>query len=153
MEIDRLTSMCMTSVNILEEIDTVSEFPDVFPENLLGVPPTREVEFEIENMYPLPRIDDLFDQLKGALVFFKIDLRLGYYQMKVKDSDVPKASFRTRYGHFEFLVIPFELTNAPETFMDLMNRVFKPYLDKFVVVFIRDMLIYSSSIEEHRDHL
>ncbi|KAK8574433.1 hypothetical protein V6N12_062127 [Hibiscus sabdariffa] len=86
----------------------------------------------IKNKYPLPRIEDLFDQLRNASVFSKIDLRSDYYQMRVKDADVPKTSFRTRYGHFEFLVMPFGLTNAPAAFMDLMNRIFKSYLYKFV---------------------
>ncbi|KAL4342288.1 hypothetical protein GQ457_08G015990 [Hibiscus cannabinus] len=107
----------------------------------------------IKNKYPLPRIEDLFDQLRDASVFSKIDLRSGYYQMKVKDADVPKTTFRTRYGHFEFLVMPFGLTNAPATFMDLMNRVFKPYLDKFMVVFIDDILIYSRNKDDHAEHL
>ena len=95
----------------------------------------------MKNKYPLPRIEDLFHQLKGVGVFSKIDLRLGYYQLRVKDVDVPKTTFKTRYGHYEFLVIPFRLTNAPATFMDLMNRVFRPYLDQFVVVFIDDILV------------
>jgi hypothetical protein len=95
----------------------------------------------IKNRYPLSRIDDLFNQLKGAHVFSKIDLRSGYYQMRIKGQDVPKTTFKTRYGHFEFLVLPFGLTNAPTLFMDLMNRVFRPYLDKFVVVFIDDILV------------
>jgi len=107
----------------------------------------------VKNRYPLPRIDDLFDQLKGAKVFSKIDLRLGYYQMRIKGQDVPKTAFRTHYGHFEFLVLPFGLTNAPTLFMDLMNRVFQPYLDKFVVVFIDDILVSSKSYEEHEQHL
>lgn len=107
----------------------------------------------MKNKYPLLRIDDLFDQLKGARAFSKIDLRSGYYQMKIKKADVAKTAFRTRYGHYEFLVLPFGLTNAPTLFMDLMNRVFQPYLDKFVVVFIDDMLVYSNSFEEHGEHL
>ena len=93
--------------------------------------------------YLLPRIEDLFNHLKGASVFSRIDLRLGYYQLRVKDVNVSKTTFRTRYGHFEFLVMPFGLTNALVAFMDLMNRVFHPYLDKFVVVFIDDILVYS----------
>ena len=97
----------------------------------------------VKNKYPLPRIEDLFYQLKRASVFSKIDLQSGYYQLWVKDVDVPKTAFRTRYGHYEFLVMPFGLTNAPAAFMDLMNRVFQPYLDHFVVVFIDDILVYS----------
>ena len=107
----------------------------------------------VNNKYPLPRIEDLFDELKGASVFSNIDLRSGYYQLQVKDVDVPKTAFRTRYGHHEFLVMPFGLTNAPTAFMDLMNRVFQPYLDQFVVVFIDDILVYSKDAQEHERHL
>ena len=107
----------------------------------------------IHNQYPLPRIDELFDQLQGSRVYSKIDLRLGYHQLKVRENDVSKTAFRTRYGHYEFLVMPFGLTNAPAAFMDLMNRVFSPYLDKFVIVFIDDILVYSGSPKEHAEHL
>ena len=107
----------------------------------------------VKNKYPLPRIKDLFDHLKGLGVFSKIDMRSWYYQLRVKDVDVPKTAFRTRYGHYEFLVMPFGLTNAPTTFMDLINRVFRPYLDQFVVVFIDDILVYSRDDQEHEEHL
>ncbi|KAI3735922.1 hypothetical protein L6452_15448 [Arctium lappa] len=209
----------------LEDVKVVREFPEVFPDNLLGLPPDRQVEFRIDliwgaapiarspyrlapsemqemmaqlqellekgfirpssspwgapvlfvkkkdgtmrmcidyrelnkatvkNKYPLPRIDDLFDQLQGAGCFSKIDLRSGYHQVKVREEDVPKTDFRTRYGHYEFLVMPFGLTNAPAMFMDLMNRVCRPFLDKSVIVFIDDILVYSKSKTEHEQHL
>ena len=107
----------------------------------------------IKNRYPLPRIDDLFDQLRGVQVYSKIDLRIGYHQLRVREADIPKTAFRTRYWHFKFTVMPFELTNALTTFMDLMHRVFQPYLDQFVVVFVDDILIFSKTEEEHEEHL
>ncbi|GJS27408.1 putative reverse transcriptase domain-containing protein [Tanacetum coccineum] len=107
----------------------------------------------VKNHYLLPRIDDLFDQLQGSSVYSKMDLRSGYHQLRVHEEDIPKTAFRTRYGHYEFQVMPFGLTNAPAVFMDLMNRVCKPYLDKFVIVFIDDILIYSKKKEEHEGHL
>ncbi|GKC05559.1 putative reverse transcriptase domain-containing protein [Tanacetum coccineum] len=107
----------------------------------------------IKNRYPLPRIDDLFDQLQGLSVYLKIDLRSGYHQLRVREEDILKTAFKTRYGHYEFQVMPFGLTNAPAVFMDLMNRVCKPYMDKSVIVFIDDILIYSKSKEEHEEQL
>ncbi|WVZ63357.1 LOW QUALITY PROTEIN: hypothetical protein U9M48_012994 [Paspalum notatum var. saurae] len=208
-----------------EGIRVVCEYPDVFPEELPGMPPDREVEFLIEllpgtapiakrqyrvapkeqelikenidellgkgfirpssslwafpvlfvdkkdgsrrmcvdyralndvtikNKYPLPRIDDLFDQLQGACVFSKIDLRSGYHQMKIRPSDIPKTAFITRFGLYEYTVMSFGLTNAPAYFMNLLNKVFMEYLDMFVVVFIDDILIYSKTEEEHEEHL
>jgi hypothetical protein len=107
----------------------------------------------VRNKYPLPRIDDLFDQLNGAKIYSKLDLQSGFHQLRVKKEDIQKTAFRTRYGHFEFLVMPMGVTNAPGTFMALMNRVFSPFLDKFVVVFLDDILVYSKSEEEHEEHL
>ncbi|GJV41411.1 putative reverse transcriptase domain-containing protein [Tanacetum coccineum] len=184
----------------LEDIPIVCDFPDVFPKDLLELPPTRKVEFRIDlipeampveklpychspwgapvlfvkkkdgafrmcidyqelnkltikNRYNVSRIDDLFDQLQGACYFSKIDLRSVYHQLRVHESDIPETAFQTRYEHFKFTVMPFGLTNAPTVFMDLMNRFCKPYLDKFVVVFIDDILIYLKSKEEHEVHL
>nr|GFB03316.1 putative reverse transcriptase domain-containing protein [Tanacetum cinerariifolium] len=106
----------------------------------------------VKNRYPLLRIDDLFDQLQGSSIYSKIDLRTGYHQLHIREEDIPITAFRTQYGHYEFRVMPFGLTNAPAMFMDLMNRVCKPYLDKFVIVFFDDILIYSKSKEEHEEH-
>ncbi|GJU58733.1 putative reverse transcriptase domain-containing protein [Tanacetum coccineum] len=123
----------------MEDVLVIRDFPEVFPEELPRLPP--------------PRIDDLFDKLQGSSVYSKIDMRSGYHQLRIKEEDIPITAFRTRYGHFEFQVIPFGLTNAPAVFMDLMNRVCKPYLDKFVIVFIDDILVYSKDEEEHGKHL
>ncbi|GJU47097.1 putative reverse transcriptase domain-containing protein [Tanacetum coccineum] len=114
----------------------------------------RELNKLTVNMrYPLPRIDDLFDQLQGSSVYSKINLRSGYHQLRVREEDIPKTAFRTRYGYYEFQVMPFGLTNAPAVFMDLMNRMCKPFLDKFMIVFIDDILIYSKNKKEHEEHL
>ena len=209
----------------ISNIPVVSEFVDVFPDEISGLPPDREIDFNInlmpgtipiskapyrmapaelkelkvqleemlekgfirpstspwgapvlfvrkkdgtlrlcidyrelnkvtvKNKYPLPRIDDLFDQLQGSSVYSKIDLRTGYHQLRINPSDVEKTAFRTRYGHYEYRVMPFGLTNAPAAFMDLMQRVFRDLLDSSVVVFIDDILIYSRSYEEHAAHL
>jgi hypothetical protein len=207
------------------EVPVVNEFPDVFLEELPGMPPDRDIEFLIElkhgttpiyktpyrmttpelaelkehvmellekrfihpssslwgapmifvptkdgtqrlcvdyralnevtvkNKYPLPRIDDMFDQLCGACVFSKIDLRSGYHQLKIRECDIPKTAFVSMYGLYEYIVMSFGLTNAPAYFMYLMNKVFMEYLDKFVVVFIDDILVYSGSEEEYEEHL
>ncbi|GKD01014.1 putative reverse transcriptase domain-containing protein [Tanacetum coccineum] len=157
----------------LEDIPVFREFLEVFLEDLHGLPPGAPVLFvkkkdgsfrmcidyqklnklTVKNRYPLPRIDDLFDQLQGSSVYSKIDLRSGYHQLRVRDEDIPKIAFRTGYRHYEFQVMPFGLTNAHAVFMDLMNRMCKPYLDKFVIVFIDDILIYSCNKEEHVNHL
>jgi hypothetical protein len=107
----------------------------------------------IKNKYPLPRIDILFDQQAGTQVFFKIDLHSGYHQIKIRDEDIPKTAFSMRYGLYEYLIMSFGLMNAPTHFMYLMNSVFMPELDKFIVVFIDDILVYSRSMEEHEEHL
>ncbi|KAL9249412.1 Transposon Ty3-G Gag-Pol polyprotein-like protein [Drosera capensis] len=209
----------------VDDIPVVRDYPDIFPDELPGLPPTRELNFSIEvvpgaapiskapyrmapaelkelksqleellekgyirpsvspwgapllfvkkkdgsmrlcidyrelkkitikNRYPLPWIDDLFDQLQGGSMYYNIDLRLGYHQLCIKADDISKTAFRTRYGHHEFVVMAFGFTNAPVVFMDLMNRVFKPYLDCFVVMFIDDMLVYSRDHWEHEEHL
>ncbi|CAN6362592.1 unnamed protein product [Urochloa humidicola] len=209
----------------LEDVPVVCEYPDVFPEELTGMPPDRDIEFVIDlipgtgpvaqrpyrmavgeleelkkqlrklldqgfirasvspwaspilfvdkkdgtqrmcvdyrtlnsvtikNKYPLPRIDDLLNQLRKAKYFSKIDLRSGYHQMKIRESDIPKTAFTTRYGLYEYTVVSFGLTNAPAYFMNMMNKVFMEELDKFVVVFIDDILIYSETAEEHEEHL
>ncbi|GKC79566.1 putative reverse transcriptase domain-containing protein [Tanacetum coccineum] len=209
----------------IKDVPIVQDFPEVFPEDLPGLPPARLVEFQInlipgaapvalapyrlalsemkelseqlqelsdkgiirpssspwgapvlfvkkkdgsfrrcidyrklnkltvKNRYPLPRIDDLFDQLQGSSIYSIIDLRSGYHQLRVREQDIPKKAFRTWYGHYEFQVMPFRLTNAPAVFMDLMHRVCKPYVDKFVIVFINDILIYLKDEKEHEEHL
>jgi hypothetical protein len=107
----------------------------------------------IKNTYPFPRIDDLFDQLRGDTILSNIDLRSGYHQVRIKDECIHKKTFRTRYGNYEFVVVPFGLTNAPTTFMFLMSNVFKKFFDMFLLVSIDDILIYSKNRDEHEEHL
>jgi hypothetical protein len=221
---DQGSMLNQTKAMTFEDTKVVQEYPDVFLEELPGMPPDRDIEFLIEllhrtppiskrtyrmpinelvelkkqinelqakgfirpsssprgapvlfvekdgtqwmcidycslnevtikNMYPLPRIEDLFDQMKGAGVFSKIDLRSGYNQLRIQESDIPKTAFRTRYGLYEYTVMSFSLTNAPAYFTYLMNKVFMEYLDKFVVVFIDNILIFSKTEEEYKKHL
>ncbi|XP_073219904.1 uncharacterized protein [Cicer arietinum] len=154
---------------VMRDVPIVCEFPEVFPEDVTSLPPEREIEFSIDELkkqleelldkqFIRPSVSpwgapvliyDLMDQLRGSCVFSKIDLRSGYHRIRVKPSDTPKTAFRTSYGHYEYLVMPFGVTNAPAVFMDYMNRIFHPYLDSFVVVFIDDILVYSKTKEEH----
>ncbi|GJS52309.1 putative reverse transcriptase domain-containing protein [Tanacetum coccineum] len=157
----------------LEDIPVVREFPEVFPEDLPGLPPIRQVEFQIDLIPGAAPTEVLSEPSTsspwGAPVLFVkkkdgsfrmlshrlpgIDLRSGYHQLRVRDEDIPKTAFRTRYGHYEFQVMPFGLTNTPAVFMDLINRVCKPYMEIFIIVFINDILIYSRNKEEHANHL
>ena len=107
----------------------------------------------IKNQYPLPRIDNLFDKVGGAKIFSKIDLQSGYHLVWIRDEDIPNTAFCMRYGHYEFVVIPFRLTNAPTNFMCMMNNIFSKYLHKFVLVFIDEILVYSQNKEEYKEHL
>ncbi|XP_016172831.1 uncharacterized protein LOC107615247 [Arachis ipaensis] len=175
-----LTANASGDAQNLDQILMVRDFPEVFPEDIPEFPPQREIEFEIElvpgagsvsivpyRMAPIElaelkaqleellnkRIDDLMDQLQGSGVFSKIDLRSDYHQIRVKEDDIPKTTFRTRYGHYEFVVMSFGLTNAPAVFMDFMNKVFRLFLDKFMVIFIDDILVYSKTVKEPEEHL
>jgi hypothetical protein len=152
----------ISGFDIILGMDWLSKYRacvDSFYKEIVFKPPGA-AEFKIQgdrnigkNRYPLSRIDDFFDQLHGSLVFSKIDLRSGYHQLMVQEKDVQKTAFQMRYGHYEFLVMPFGLTNAPAAFMDMMNRIFRELVDRCVVVFIDDILIYSKSREEHEEHL
>ncbi|GJX49029.1 putative reverse transcriptase domain-containing protein [Tanacetum coccineum] len=156
----------------LEDVPIVRYFLEVFPEDLPGLPPSRQVEFQIDlvpcaapvaqSPYRLApsemqelstQLHELFEKVQGSRVYSKIYLRSGYHQLRVREEDIPMTAFRTRYGHYEFQVMPFGLTNAPAVFMDLMNRVCKPHLDRFVIVFINDILIYFKNKKEHEGHL
>ncbi|GJX05634.1 putative reverse transcriptase domain-containing protein, partial [Tanacetum coccineum] len=153
----------------LKDVPIVGDFPKYFSRTCRGAPvlfvKKKDGSFQmcidyrelnklmVKNRYPLPRIDNLFDQLQGSSVYSKIHLRTGYHKLRVREEDIPKTAFITCYGHYEFQVMPFGLTNASTVFMDLMNRVCKPYLDKFFIVFIDDILIYSKSKKEHEEHL
>nr|GFB08022.1 putative reverse transcriptase domain-containing protein [Tanacetum cinerariifolium] len=134
----------------IENLFVVREFADVFLDELPGLPLAREIEFGIEL---IPGAEPISKAPYRAKYFSKIDLRSGYHQLCVKDQYISKTAFRTLYGHYKFLVMPFSLTNAPAVFMDLMNCIFHEYLDKFVIVFIDDILVYSKSEEEHEQHL
>ncbi|GKE80824.1 putative reverse transcriptase domain-containing protein, partial [Tanacetum coccineum] len=142
----------------LEDIPVVGEFPEVFPDDLHGLPPVRQIEVLSDQVLRLGELLSCLSKRKTDLsecssVYSKIDLRSGYHQLRVNDEDIPKTAFRTRYRHYEFQVMSFGLTNTPAVFMDLMKRVCKPYLDKFVIVFINDILIYSCNKEEYTNHL